>query len=322
MDGAPAVATEIGKRLAQFSRDVDGLIDKITSEWIQISTASGDKGLFDFALDNSDYSLISSSLSLDLSFENFVDVSLSFLWGRLDRCLKVVRSKITTEARATFDRFLTALEVDVRRAAKGVDITELENGIRRARTDLPHVLERLAEWFQLPKQTATAPFPIDDAVTIAVESIRRFYRSGSFHPTVEVECDVMFRGVMLPGLVDALVILFDNVMKHADTASPDVKIRIGCDLEWVTVDVLNNIGAHVASNEARNRVQRIREELRAGGYRRSISKEGGTGFHKIWKIIGHDVGTRSRLEFGFQNDDEFRVELWIDKRLVDASVDG
>jgi hypothetical protein len=111
--------------------------------------------------------------------------------------------------------------------------------------------------------------------------------------------------------VDVLIIVFENIVRHSDLRRPKVEVNISADKDWISVDVCNEVGSNVFCDAAVAQVRRLREAVERGGYRKFVAAEGGTGFHKIWKIIAHDLGGDARLEFGFSDDRHFLVQIGI-----------
>lgn len=310
------IAIDIGKRLGRFSHDFDGIIGKMKGEWIQIKTDSRGQGLFDFTLGETHVAYVSASVQPDMTFDQFIDLVLAMLWTRLDHCLTVVRQKISTSAREMFESLLGNLQWDLERVARGhVDIRELDDSIKSARIDLTNTLNRIAQWFQLPKQTSATPFPVEDAISIALESVKRFHRGYELNPSLSIHEEVSFPGLVLPAIVDIFIMLFENIVQHSDLPAPYVGVAVERREEWTVFRMTNEIGPGVYSDAAVSHLEDLRAALERGDYLKSVAAEGGTGFHKVWKIIWHDLGERARLQFGFVSHAEFVVEFAISLQI-------
>ena len=82
----------------------------------------------------------------------------------------------------------------------------------------------------------------------------------------------------------------------------------------------NDVGEAVATQETAARIRDIKAAMQEERYRQSVTTEGGTGFHKIRKILSHDfrlIGSslepslEPSLEFGFEGENRFFVEITI-----------
>jgi hypothetical protein len=305
---------DLAQRLARFSGDFDSLIQEVTNEWIQVRTTEEGKGVFDFRLNDPQIAVLRASLVDETTLEVFLDFAFAMLWQKLDSNLTLMRERLASEAKSRFDVLLVNLQRNLEHVAKGVDISDLNNALTSVRTDLANAVNRVIQWFQLPRQTSNTPFPIADAITIAVESIRRFHREVTFDPDVMVTGDITLPGLILPGVVDVFIIMFENIIRHSRTASPPtVAVNVSIKAQWITFVVENEIGQGVYSEASVEQISRLKSEVERGGYKKSVAAEGGTGFHKIWKIIAHDVGGGATLNFGFRSSTKFFVEISMER---------
>lgn len=307
---------EIGKRLAKFSADFDGLLNKLRGEWIQIRKSSDDNGIFDFTVTDNQIALIAATTNADTSFEQFLDFTFATLLQKLEADLVAMRQRIVGEAKAMFDGLLENLRLDIEKITKRSQVTELDSAIKEARIELSNALNRIAGWFQLPKRTSATPFPIEDAVTIAIQSVRRFHPDYPFNPRVTVSTGVALPGLLLPGVVDVCIIVFENIVRYAATqGEPEIQVEVTANDDWIHFKIENEIGPGVYCDATVQRVRTLKEAVDRGEYKRSVAAEGGTGFHKIWKIIANDIDPRARLDFGFRDDRSFFVELAVARKI-------
>jgi hypothetical protein len=302
--------------LAKFSHDFDTLVETIRSEWIQVRRRDEEKGLFDFRILESDYRVIATSLAPNTSFEQFVDLLLIWLMQRLETGLTIVRQYVSSNAKADLDGLLVELLASVQKLGGYVETTELENAIKGARTDLSHAVNRIVEWFQLPKEESSKPFALSFAITIAQESVKRVYRYDEMRPTVEIKEDLLLPNLLLPRVVSLFGNIFDNIARHARTVgAPRIVIRSESAGDEIRVVVENEVGPDVFGDAERERMLRIQSELQQGAYRGSLSREGGSGLHKIHKILTRDLGGAGDLQFGFRDAKTFFVEIALSKEL-------
>jgi hypothetical protein len=68
--------------------------------------------------------------------------------------------------------------------------------------------------------------------------------------------------------------------------------------------------------ESRAKIDRIRGIIASGDYQRAVSSEGGTGLIKLRKLIGTGDKPTRRLDFGYEDDGHFFVDLEIGKREI------
>jgi hypothetical protein len=196
-------------------------------------------------------------------------------------------------------------------------VQELVRAIKTAQTELQRVFDRITEWFRLSTTTANEPFSIEDAINISRESVSTFTRGLDTKVTVLSEAEIIIKGRLLSSFVDILSIVFENVIRHSClNARPGAVVTVTNNDTSIQIVIENEIGEGVASDESRNRIATIKKAMERDEYGTSISREGGTGFHKIWKFLNHDfkpkeVGANPYLDFGFVGKDRFFVAFRV-----------
>jgi hypothetical protein len=306
----------VSNLLAKFSHDFDALVEVIRLEWIQVRRQDADKGLFDFRVLDIDYRAIAVALGQDTTFEEFVDLVIERFMRRLEDQLTVVRQRFATEAKADFDELLVALLTAVQSLAEYANMTELENAIKGARTDFGHTINRIIDWFQLPKEVSAKPFALSFALTIAQESVKRMYGYNQLRSSITINDDILLPNILLPRIVSLFGNVFDNIARHARTPGPPaVEVRTDSTGDAVRVIIENEIGPDVANEVTRDKIKRIQSDIRQGAYAKFLSREGGTGLHKVHKLLTRDLEAAGGLQFGFRNDQKFFVEVTLSKDL-------
>ena len=308
------IGTKVGAELAAFSESFDNIVQSINAKWLRIKKLDDDGGLFDFRLQDPLVRVIGSHVTSETSFEEFLDILGTFMWKMLDENLEVIRAKLSQEIKQEIDQLFLRLQTFVQSssAAADADTSELERAIVTARTEMQHTITRITDWFRLPTQTPNRPFQCRIAIDIAVETINKYRRDYTVHPTVSVSDDLVFPGFTLPALVDIFFILLENIVKHSHTeAPPSVRIAISADAGTVHVAVSNDVVRGIEDEGISQRLASIREAIAGGDYLQSVPREGGTGFHKIRKIVTHDIGELEQLDFDFVQGTQFVVQMLI-----------
>ncbi len=305
---------QIGAELATFSERFDSIVNRINAEWLRIRRYDEDNGQFDFRVGDPLLRVIASHLSVQGTFEEFVDILVTYMWKMLDESLELIRAKLSQDLKAEIDQLLLQLQSATQdlTLASGADTADLERTIVTARTEMQRTIARITDWFRLPTQTPNRPYQFRLAIDIAVETINKYYRAYSLSPTVSAPDDLVLPGVTLPALVDVFFILLENIVKHSHTETPpEVRISTSAELDIIHIAISNDVASGVANAFAKSRLVAIRGAIAEGDYLQSVPREGGTGFHKIRKIVAHDLGELESLDFGFAADDQFLVQIAI-----------
>jgi hypothetical protein len=310
---APATRSQLSDLLSTFSRNVDLLIAEIRSEWVQVRRDSSGSGMFDFVVTSEKVSRLRRGMAHAPSLDMFVDLVLLALHQDLEVSLSSMRSAIRDHAKVRATQMLNNLEVEVE-ALTGLDASALITAIRGARTEVQRTFDRVEQWFNVSHSAASEPFLPADAINIATTMTRApFEIDVAVEPGVTIEC----RGDRLPLLVDILINLLENVRKHAGLELPSVRFSVKTAAGGIVFTVVNSIAPGVANPEATARLANIRVALADPKHGNVVAKEGGSGFHKIWKTLSHDFHIQTpELQFGFTAAEVFEVRFVLPTESV------
>jgi hypothetical protein len=304
------VLNTINKSLAKFSEQFDLLVQEIISEWIQIKKSASDKGLFDFVLTRPEVHLLSNFITVDTTFDEFVDAVFTSFGERLEGCLLNIGLRFASEGKTRVVDMLNTLQAEVSTVAYVTDLGDFNRAINTARTHMPIVINRIIEWFSVAKTTAREPFLIEDAIRISEASVRTFHQTFKTDLRVLNDQKAPFDAHFLSGIVDIFFILFENIVRHSGIEnSPGALITILYEPNAISLQVNNSIRKGVATEQAKHRLENIRNAMKQDSYLESVRTEGGTGFYKIRKILVHDFNVPTQIEFGFSDDETFAVEI-------------
>ena len=313
----PALKETILERLSKFSALVDGVVQKIVLEWVQVKKQPSDNGLFDFSFDKQTIDFHAGLVSVDMNFEEFANYVLITLQKRLALSLEKVRDTIEKQAKLRFSELLDEVQIDISALCSPGDVGDFNNAIATARASVLSTFDRVIAWFHASNTQLSEPFMVEDAIRVSVESVRTATRAVEISVSLENENNGrLIVGLLLPAVVDIFFIVFENITKHSGMASPqqaDVKM-VYYD-ESVFCRITNRVATGVASEETAERLASIKTAMDESRHLSSVVTEGGTGFHKICKILEHDMGCPRKLDFGFSSPQEFYIDIEFQIRL-------
>ena len=311
------ISDQLESYLSAFSKDFDTIVHSISNNWIQVKKDDTGKGLFDFTLTKIYiHSVISQKINDDTTFDEFLDIIFDEFGRTLDINLKNIREEFDKTGKKLVNDLFTLLQSRIDVINQVVDTREIDHAIRAARTEMQSTFDRIIEWFRLSNTKANEPFSLQEAVSISVESVRtqskKFYANIS---TSENTPEVIFMGNMLTSFVDILFIIFENIVRHSKVSkAPEAYINISYENNSIKLTIENEVGESFNTEDALRKIANIKTAMKEGSYKKSISVEGGTGFHKIRKILVHDFRTFPKLpeyDFGFRENGRFYVEFNI-----------
>lgn len=309
---------KVQEAFKEFSKGVDDLINLIINEWIQIRKTEEGKGLFDFRLLSPEVNVLMTLVDRNTSLNEFVDIVVDyFLNNRITPSLESIRGKLERVAKPKLNNLLTGLQTAIEELGSVQGITDLRRAINSSRTIVQNTFIRIINWFYPSSLPADDPFCIEEIVKISEASIRTAYPD--FEVALNVSSDMeefRIKG-SLASFVDILFLAFENLAKHAHIRPiPKAEINVTLEEQYIRIFIENNIGPNVKNATNVQRIAKIKEAVRKQPFSQSVRKEGGSGFHKIQKILHHDFNLQNKkikptLDFGFAKNNKFYVELHI-----------
>lgn len=310
--------TQLLTFLADFSRQIDELIELLRGEWIQIKTEEkGSKGLFDFTINRWMFSSELNAIKLDAdvssNYEEFVDIILNKLWEMTDISLERIRNEISTNLKCRFNSVFDILQQDISLIEQEVNFKELHSFINKSRTSIQYELDKIANWFKRSRESEINEYDISLPIDIGIEMIKNIYQSRTINLIIGKRTKCNLKGKTLKSFVDIVFILLDNIVKHCkieDTA-PEVKIEFFHEDEILYFVIENEISKDINIENSNEKLEQIRKALAEGKYMDNVRKEGGSGFHKIGKILRVDLKCSSEIDFSFSKNFTFKVVIRI-----------
>jgi hypothetical protein len=313
------IANEIDALLRNFSAEFDRVISRVVNEHLQVRRPGKMDGWFDFTIVAGQVRFLSALVRKDLPFDEFLNSVFLFLMNMLEGNLEKIQEFFDTKLKAELGALVDDLQIAVESLDRDGHLRELTNSIVSMRTELFIVIDRIKDWFSLSHSSGNEPFELLDAVEVAAQSVRTF--RPAFRTVVEsYSCqeEWRFAGAQLPSLVDVFFIIFDNVSRHSGFGeTPTAEIKIEFSESTISVTVTNECRSQVPVPSLVEKVMEIKKAITNSEHLSAISREGGSGFHKITKILEHDLGISGGLDFGFEPDGRFVTSLALPYRISD-----
>jgi hypothetical protein len=276
-----AAFTRVDALLSQFARDFDSLIETIVKQWVQIQRVDGDAGLFRLSIP---LDFVENTLAPAPTVERLLDLAFLFLGEAVEETLEELRRRLQEEAKPHALALLSNLSNEVERAAPYSNHEDLEAAVGNARTELSRAFDRVTDWFHLSKGASNEPFAIIDAVRLAEETIRLQQREFEVSYSESSFTPPLLEGGLLPLVYDVFLNLFENIVKHADASQPVATVSVIASSRLLKIEVRNQVGPHVVEDR-RKRLEAVLGEMRGEDAMLVVSREGGSGLHKVRTIL-------------------------------------
>lgn len=293
---------QIDEIFSRFSQTIDTCIQKLKKELIQIQTESKNpKGLFDFTVNANLVGYVESKIYNLESYNQFERFIVELWMDTAELSLDKVRGFLVNEMNRMFQDALITLEKDVQIFHSVLNLQGLRDQIANARTDISAELKNIAEWFKLSQPDGFIDYNLSLATQISYSTFQHS------HPSCLLQCNydkidtnIMLKGQTLRSVVDILIILLDNVMKHS-AMDTNISANICATREQnnVVLTVSNPVKPGSVSSARLTEITDRLADWEKQGY---TSREGGSGFHKIKKILSVDLQCPNHLEISCKED--------------------
>jgi hypothetical protein len=279
--------------LRNFSQRVDAIIETVKDKWVQVKGAANeDQGLFDYDYSEEDIvSLYVRTISAG-SYDDFINTIFEELWERTGKNLDRVVTKIRTDLSSQLTSALDLLASRMFLLHEDIRHSPFSDAIIRCRTRIQNEIEAIAAWFRIPNETSLGDFTAGVLVETAVATVTKCFPTYRFVPRVAVESGIVFKGSALVPLGDVMFILLGNVIKHSRADSIEASIEIQTLAERVILSVENSLNSDVDILEVVSSTRAAHELKGAILLTGATRREGGSGYHKLHKLLRYDLKCR------------------------------
>ncbi|UBZ08782.1 hypothetical protein LDL76_08735 [Salegentibacter mishustinae] len=314
----------------EFSKEYDSLINEINHEWLQIFSSSKPKGLFKFAIEDENVSVLSEMIDVDTTFEEFIDLTINVLEQTLIVTLINVREALIDQAKPRAKNIIINFQDKLSNYRNGLrNFTEIQDSLNRAKIDIQNQFDKVVEWFVPPSSGDSSPFLIEDAVSVAEAIIMEGENRFNIEIEATEESKLTIHG-NLPIFVDVFVNLFDNVVKRSGLEQPFAIVTIDAteekdDLTIFSIKVENRVNLREDEEIFKKKLDRKRELIKSGDYRKMIASDSNSGLFKVYKSINDlhvaDYQRNAEMEFSYI-EQSFIVKIQIPFRLLKLDIDN
>jgi hypothetical protein len=303
-----SVQQRVDDALKQFSREYDQFVDTMKDDLVQIKTKDKPEGLFAIEFNPLVLRGVVQAVGTDTPFEEFLEFCFQIFWDALEPCLQNVRSAIDLSLKPRMNQLFTDLERELAQIEAQASLPELNSAIRHAQTKAQYALDRVQDWFRLGMPKDIQGYTFEEIIHIGLQYAKNIHRL--FNPQLEIDADPMPPFRTLITFSNIFFIIFDNISRHSGHRAPRVSITARRESSGLHVSVLSSVNFYAVQPESRARVERIKQEISEGGYAAAVRSEGGTGLKKLYNII-RNLGAANRLDFGFSDSGEFKVDFQL-----------
>ena len=318
----PVEQSKVLSALEQFARDLDGIISHLRDDLIQVSVhhsmiPTGEENpdaLFVYHTSNLERIFVQSSDKHVKNIDEFINLCVEALWEKTDTNLAKVQQIINTTTRTQLLNAFDHLTESLAGLNYGERLGDLHNHIARAKTSIQTKISTVSSWFKRSEVYDRQDFTLDFPALIARSMIRSTIAGATGWDGVQISINglpALMPGRALDGMVDVFCALFENAIEHSGLNVDDLKVDVALELSEgkFRAHISNPTDPLTFENRDEYRIEHIRSEIIKSDTRRKAQKEGRSGFHKLWATVNAPQYRDPRLEFGYQSDGRFEVDM-------------
>ena len=325
--------TKLHKSLSAFSQFVDNKIEEINNKWIKIKTEDkNQEGLFDFKFLDDELSVYYTVTTEMNSDEILFDFIVELLWKRTEKSLKSIREKLSNILKEEFINQLNSFEKNIIEMIdnnnKSKILLELKQNVINCRTDIQTEIEKIAEWFMIPKNQESIDYNFDQLISTCTAINKKLYNNyDEIQITVTNTSRIILKGSTFSYLVDILIILFSNAITHSCMREIR-KLRIVLDIneqeDGVHIMMKNNLSDEVNLDRVIERIYETQKKISdIKSNKMYYSYEGGSGYVKIAKILIYNLRTSGfKVYSGIDEQNNYYVDILLIRKGIVTESEG
>ncbi len=280
-------AVAVDRRLREFARQVDSIIEAFKRDRVQIKTKEKDLGLFDFQFTGEHLEAVWRRSFEVASYGEFLEVVFGVLYQRTVRNLESVVSYVRRDLAKQLSDALTALGKDVAEIRYELGHSELGQAIKQCGTAVQNELTVIAGWFMTGGGSKVISYRMKMLTDTVIDTVKRMYPTYGVVIENNVDSDITLIGSFLPNVFYILLILLDNAVRHSGGTHTHTEITATKNAGYVHLAVANRLYGGIA--EARRAAEKATVSTDSWRPSEDVRRETGSGFHKLHKILRFDL---------------------------------
>lgn len=295
----------------RFSRKLSDLILDLKDRVIRVRLSDTPEGLFWFEADESSVTELMERVTVDLSFDDFLDLMFQHCWSLMDHAISGVEKHLMGDFRdAALSEFeLLRSSVDAR--FDKATVAHLLDEITQARIDFDNDLIRVKNWFSRATPSGQSSFKFDVAASVAATVVNNCYPRTALAPGIKSSLPGRFKGECLDGFVHILSNCLQNAVQHCGLRdrAPTISISASCEDGELAITIENELDKSIDIQVLMAKVDGYMSEATIGYDPLVVGDEGGSGLHKMQRSLRHDLGVTPEVKWKISEEPTFIVDI-------------
>lgn len=308
----------LNKALKDFSLEFDTALNS-ANNWFKINifvedekNIPNDEGMFDFTLSKERLSMLQERLNIDLTFEKFFDIIISFMWEITENAAIEVKNRLNITLKQNLISSIDNLETTINNIRHNVPFKELLDTIQSARSYIHSDLERVLNWFNCVQDNSTEQYSLSSTLYACTDTFKNIASETNISLNfIEIEAgDLLFltyreTRALMSSLYTALI--NSNTYKMVDS---NIFIIIKENENNFFINIKNKVKLDKEISKECLLVE-LREKF-SDRYCTLSTSEGGTGLYKIYNFLT-TVSNRFTFDIDITEENDFIVKIGVKK---------
>ncbi|WP_184021891.1 hypothetical protein [Haloferula luteola] len=320
---------ELNEAFSNLAENVDLKCEDIRQLYIQIKKDSLQKpelALFDFNFEEEEVQALWEEESPNKEKPHeLIDIALDKLNQRLSECLLSVRNFFESDISNQLLSYLSDFEVSLSKIALiEHDSKTLLRELARCRTEVQDSMKLIASWFTIQEGSRIPQFTFEQLFNFSCEQLQRVSPRHIKEFEIVTNDTLQIDGRHFSILFHLLYILLSNALRHSHLPADELVIFLDTSQDDTTtvIKVRNLLAEGIDANQL---AEHVASEICAKATDAAgelVSKEGGTGFAKIWRILRIDLDSdEASLSCTAPAKDEICLQVTIPTKSLTAHQD-
>ena len=327
----PQVVAEVDRAFQNFNQKIDETLIYLKDHKLQITTdVDNNIAMFNYHISDLDLVVMFSKdfNNKNLSLDSFINNTIDKLWSITEKNLRNVRYYLKNEYKTMILTEINNFIAEIKKIEEThkINLQEFDQKMVDLKTDLSYQINKVSSWFTKEKVIEIDNFTIGLPVNIALEFVKSININAKFSENINVNANnLLIDGRYLKWFSEIFITIFDNIIKRSGMRNEfhfSLDISLNNDSELL---IICRNPLHLSEEEISRRKHMLSEKLQEikiisdteeSEIMSRASKEGGSGFYKIVKLLKYDIkSNKPRLNFNIEKS-EFYIEITLNIRGV------
>lgn len=289
--------------LLTLTKKLNILVNYFIRNIIQVKDERNKKaGKFDIRISPLDLIQIRAKIDSASGVEEIATFVINNFWEKIDNCLITVRQSLEVNASRSLNRIFNIAISSLEKSGEFNGKDQLRS-LKLSQTEALNDLNRVIKWFNRAEVIEIDDFEVSLIPEIAKKTVENYFPGWLLNLVINNSNTQKIRGSELRDLVTILVICFTNAVTHSKLKNSELVLNVSLKKlgQLLVIEVDNNLNTEINLKELSTKMDVLKIEIKDKNRTNYVRAEGGSGIHKIVKILKNEFkGPDGLIDFGVE----------------------